>query len=171
MGKMEIRLRQIEREDLPQLRDWRNSDKVRNRTREYRLLNMVDKEDWFERISRDRNNEMFGVEILADCNWQLVGICGLCYIAWVNRTAEISIYVVPPYQEVSQEVLELLRRKAFDEFNLHRLWAETYDFLTEYIQIFENMGFRREGVLRHHAYCLGDYHDSILWGYVRDVDS
>lgn len=168
---MEVRLRQIEREDLPQLRDWRNSDRIRSRTREYRLLNMINQEDWFERISRDVCHEMFGIEVLVDTNWELIGVCGLCYISWVVRTAEISIYVAPSYQELTQKVLELLRQKAFDEFNLVRLWAEIYDFRTDFISIFERLGFQREGVLRHHAYCLGKYHDSILWGYVRDIDT
>jgi len=40
-----IKLRSLEIEDLQKLRDWRNSKSVREATREYRLLNMINQKN------------------------------------------------------------------------------------------------------------------------------
>ena len=42
-----VKMRSLEIEDLPKLRDWRNSKSVRMATREYRLLNMINQKNWF----------------------------------------------------------------------------------------------------------------------------
>lgn len=163
---MSLRLCQIEQEDLPQLRDWRNSPEIRLYTREYRLLNMENQQDWFEWVSKDRSTEMFG--IMAD-KW-LVGVCGLTNINWVNRTAEISIYVGnPSYQGVGIgfEVLELLKQKAFEEFNLNKLWAEVYSSNTASLELFKKAGYKVEGILKKHVFKQGDYIDSHLFGLWR----
>lgn len=164
---MRVRLRQLEFEDLELLRDWRNSKRLMAYTREYRLLNMVNQQDWFERMSRDHNTEMFGIE--ADM-W-LVGACGLTSINWVSRTAEVSIYIGnPDYDEAGIEVLELLKHKAFDEFNLQKIYAEIYS--TNYFkqELFKSSGFELEGILKRHAFKQGVYVDSYMFGLWRRND-
>ena len=164
---MQVRFRQLDVEDLPQLRDWRNDDRLRATTREYRLLNMVNQDDWFEHISRSREVEMFGIEFLTNTGFELVGVCGLCNITWVNRTAEISIYVESGWSgSVVEQALGLLRQKAFEEFNLHRLWAEIYEFNKANIVLFEKCGYVLEGRLREHVFKQDKYHDSLMYGLV-----
>ena len=49
--------------------------------------------NWFEKfVMQDRNTEMFAIVELE--NNQLMGACGLCYIDWINRNADFSIYIV-----------------------------------------------------------------------------
>ena len=157
-----IRLRQIEEEDLPQLRDWRNSDWLRPYVREYRLLNMVNQHEWFQYISTSRDVEMYGIA------WEnrLIGVCGLTNINWVNRTAEISIYVAPDMrgQGLATQALQGLDKKGFDEFGLNRLWAEIYDFNGESVHLFERCGYEFEGRMRQHVFKDGQFHDSLLYG-------
>ena len=163
---MDIRLGVLEAIDLPQIQRWRNDDRLRHGFREYRLLSLIDQRDWFDHISRSREVEMFGVFL----GPELIGVCGLCNINWVNRTAEISFYVVPPQpgMGLQAQTLELLRQKAFGEFNLHRLGAETYSFRSAQIAQLEKAGYVQEGVMRKHVFKLGEYHDSIIHGMVND---
>jgi len=179
---MDIRLRAIEEADLPQLLRWRNDDQPRHTFREYRLLNMINQRDWLDHISRSREVEMFGIELAFEGGvstvghsitvtvggWQLIGICGLCNINWVNRTAEVSLYIARQYQGVVPPALGLLRQKAFGEFNLHRLWTETYDFRVGRIAILEHCGYAREGAMREHVFKHGKYRDSIIHGMVNN---
>ena len=162
---MQIQLRQIEVEDLPQLREWRNDDQLRRYVREYRLLNMVNQCDWLDYISRSRDVEMFGIE----AGDVLVGVCGLCYINWVNRTAEVSLYAASALRDVNiaAQALVLLQHKAFEEFNLHRLWVEIYEFNLGNIELFEKCDYVLEGRLRKHVFKLGKYHDSLMYGLLR----
>ena len=181
---MLLKLRALEREDLQQLRDWRNSEALRHSFRNSRLLNMVNQQDWFQRISTSRDVEMFGIEI----NSELVGVCGLCNIDWVNRTAETSRYLAPEPvgddgdvadagadgadgnedQIRAMAVMDLLIHKAFYEFNIHRLWTEVYPFSKGNIEVLERSGFIREGVLREHVYKQGTHHDSYIYGLLRE---
>ena len=89
---MDIKLRAIEASDLPQLRDWRNDDRIRHTFREHRLLNMINQQDWLTWVSKNPSVEMFGIQQ----EGALVGVCGLCSIHWVNLAAEVSIYVATP---------------------------------------------------------------------------
>ena len=159
----ELRLRQIEERDLPRLRDWRNKDEIRECCREYRLLNMVNQREWFQYMSTNRGVEMFGI-VRGD---SLIGVCGLCNINWVNRTAEVSLYIGPEElrgQGLGERVLQMLETKAFREFNLHRLWAEVYEFNITSMTLFESCGYEKEGVLRQHIFAQGCYWDSIVYG-------
>lgn len=159
-----ISLRALEESDLEQLRDWRNADWLRPFVREYRLLNMVNQRDWFERISRSLNDAMFG--ILAD--GELAGVCGLCNINWKNRTAEVSLYVELEHQGqgIAIQTLHLLQEKAVRDYNLHRLWAEIFSFNEASPGLFEKAGFIYEGRMVEHIWKEGHYADSLIYGWI-----
>jgi len=164
---MRLTYRQIEREDLGILRDWRNQYHIRNRTREHRLLNMINQVDWFESMSRNKNNEMY----LMSVDFLPVGVCGLCYIDWVNRNAEVSLYIGNDNmrrQGIGTKVLKFLEKKAFDEFNLHRLWAEIYSNNVASRILFEKCGYTKEGKLREHVFKGGKYRDSFIYGLLKE---
>lgn len=158
---MTIKLRVLEEDDLLQLRDWRNDDRLRCSCREYRLLNMINQRDWFDYISRSPKVEMFGIEH----EGTLVGVCGLCNIDWVNRNAEVSIYTQEA--DVAAEALDLLEGKAFEEFNLHRLWVEVYSSHAEKIALLEEGGYTLEGKMRQHVFKQGRYYGSLIYGLLR----
>ena len=91
-GKI-IKFRSLESNDLIKLKEWRNKTEVRKTTREYRLLNMVNQKKWLEKIQLENppSSIMFGV--LNKKN-NLIGVCGLTYIDWKNKHAEISLTYV-----------------------------------------------------------------------------
>lgn len=173
---MDIWLEEIERDDLRMLKRWRNSPEIRLRAREYRLLNMVNQNDWFESMSRDRNNEMF--LIMVDDKASIitpVGVCGLCNIDWVNRHAELSLYIGEESHKckgIGSRVLTMLDIKAFNEFNLNKLWAEIYGFNLISLALFEKCGYVVVGTLQEHVFYLGDYYPSyIVERFADDRDS
>lgn len=162
-----VGLRALEEQDLSRLRDWRNANWLRPFVREYRLLNMVHQRDWFDRVSRSHEVEMFGVDFFGG----LIGVCGLCNINWVNKTAEVSLYIAPAHQSkgYATQVLGLLRQKAFEELNLHRLWAEIFSSNHVSVQLFEKCGYVLEGRMTEHVFKAGQYHDSLIYGLVRRI--
>jgi len=167
---MDLTFRAIERRDLSHLRDWRNDDRLRHGFREYRVLNMMNQRTWFKHITTSKDVEMFAIEL----DDVLIGVCGLCNIHWLNRTAEVSRYISPEHDSAERalEVLQFLIRKAFAEFNLNRLWGEAYRFSVSKIDALEAAGFVYEGTLRDHVYKLGKYHDSLIYGLLKsDVEN
>ena len=145
-----VNLRALEKDDLDTLKKWRNMKHVRKSTREYRLLNMINQKDWFESIHKNNPPKeiMFGI---INKKGKLVGVTGLTYIDWKNRTSEISIYFSYlgwQKKPEARDTLNLIMQYGFDELNLNRLWVEIYELMKENIELFKKMNFVKEGVLR-----------------------
>src|SRR5437899_12722281 len=86
-----VKFRAIERDDLPRLRDWRNSPAIRRRTREFRLLSLVDQDRRCASPHNDRQTTMFDVPDEKDT---LIGVGRITHIDWQNGRAEVPLYVV-----------------------------------------------------------------------------
>ena len=158
-----VTLRAIEREDLTCLRNWRNE--LIDNFRQHKFLNMRDQDLWWKRVTDDPRTEMFGICYTT----LLIGVCGLCYIDWVSRHAEVSVYIGDPEHRgigSALEALMALRDKAFNEFNLHRLWAEIYGFNQASVRLFERAGYSHEGTLKESHFAKGRYWDSLIYGLV-----
>ena len=89
-GKL-IGLCPLENEDLEFLRTWRNNPNFRQYFREYREISKDMQAEWYKRTLNDKSTIMFAVRRLSDN--ALLGCCGLCYINWVNRNADLSLYI------------------------------------------------------------------------------
>lgn len=156
-----MEFRQVEREDLPLLRDWRNQDNIRKATREYRLLNMLNQEEWFEDISLNRENEMF-----IGYKKDIVAVCGLTHINWKDRHAEISYYSTINNAlknlGIAKQVYDFLKKKAFGEYNLNRLWGEVYSCNKVALKIAQRNGLKIEGRLKETNFWEGKYYDSFI---------
>ena len=142
-----VGLRAIESHDLPQLLAWRNDPRLRRFFREYRELNLTQQRQWFEtKVNNDPTTRMFAiVERGRDGNGthgahgshggqvgRLLGASGLCYIDWVNRTADFSIYIGADGlyidEHLAPDAAVTMIGYGFDELGLNRLWSEIYAF-------------------------------------------
>ena len=82
----------VRREDLPQLMLWRNKPEYRKFFREYRELNIDMQQRWYEsKVLNDNTTEMFAIRF--NDTDELIGCCGLCYINWIYRNADLSLYI------------------------------------------------------------------------------
>lgn len=160
-------LRAVEREDLPKLLEWRNSPEYRRYFREYRELGMSQQSNWFEStVLNDERTLMFTIVELA--SQQLLGACGLCHIDWINRNAEVSIYIGANRLYIDEnfapDVALTMTCYAFYELGMNRLWSEVYDFDNRKKCFFENLGFMLEGRHRQTHWADGKWHDSLFYG-------
>jgi RimJ/RimL family protein N-acetyltransferase len=156
-------LRAIEPKDLSQLLEWRNRPEYRRYFREYRELGMEQQKDWFEKVVKgDSRTLMFAItEVKKE---RLLGACGLCYINWVDRNADFSIYIGADNLYIDNQFApdagKILMRYGFEELGLHRLWAEVYDFDEAKKKFFETLGFSCDGTHRETHWSEGKWHDS-----------
>ncbi|MDE1818803.1 MAG: GNAT family N-acetyltransferase [Thaumarchaeota archaeon] len=164
MGKL-VTFRALEEDDLPKMRDWRNSKYVKRTTREYQLLNMFNQKSWFESLHKQRPPRDIMFSIL-NKKGKLIGVCGLTYIDWKNRHSEISIYLEGEkwqYKNETRDALKILISYAFGEINLHKVFAEIYSFVIETIHLYESMGFHKDGVLRDNVWRSGRWWNSFVY--------
>lgn len=161
-----VGLRAVEPTDLAQLMDWRNKPELRQFFREYRELNSENQKKWFEQtVLGDRSVLMFSIIELK--TGRLLGACGLCYINWVYRNADFSVYIgadgIYLDDVLAIDTAHVLIDYAFNQINLHRVWAEVYDFDKKKNTFFKSLGFQLDGVFRETYWLGGKWHNSNYW--------
>ncbi|MBI2627903.1 MAG: GNAT family N-acetyltransferase [Candidatus Niyogibacteria bacterium] len=163
-----VGLRAVEREDLSMLKDWRNIPKFRKNFREFRELNLDNQKKWFENIVVGSQNDfMFIIERLKDK--LSVGVCGLVYINWISRSADLSFYIGLNEEYIDTkgyalEAAKLLLDYGFNNLNLHKIWMELYEFDKKKIDFFtKKLNFKKDGELRDNCFKEGKYWNSHIY--------
>ena len=162
-GKL-VGLVAVEKEDLKQLRDWRNNTEFRKHFREYRELSMRHQEIWFEEeVIKDPITIMFSIRRLEDD--ELLGCCGFAYINWVHRHTDMSLYigwnnVYIDDMGYAEESCKLLLDYGFKELCLNKVWTEIYEFDEKKNALYEKLGFHLDGLLRQNYWYDGKWWDS-----------
>lgn len=122
-------LRNIEPDDLEDLRNWRNHPEYRQYFREYRHITKHMQQAWYQNIVRlDEQVRMFAITDKG--SGKLLGACGLCSIDRRNASADFSIYLGADDLYIDTKFApdtgELLLAYGFKTLKLHRIWAEIY---------------------------------------------
>lgn len=161
-----VGLRAIEHEDLYKFLEWRNKPEMRKNFREYKELNFSNQENWFNSIVlNSQNNVMFAIENLD--NNELIGACGLNYIDWVNRNADLSIYIgfndLYIDDKYAPDATNLLLEYGFKELNLHRIYVEIYDIDFKKQKLLEKFDFHFDGQLRETHWTSGKWVNSLYY--------
>ncbi|MBN2057344.1 MAG: GNAT family N-acetyltransferase [Candidatus Saganbacteria bacterium] len=156
----------VERGDLEQLLAWRNKEEFRKHFREYRELNMAQQERWFnEKVNNDPTTIMFSIRRRSDN--ELLGCCGLVYVNWVHRHADLSLYIgwkdsYIDEEGYAEEACALLFDYAFNALSLNKIWTEIYVFDTKKKKLYDRIGLKVDGVLRQNYYYDGKWVDSYI---------
>ena len=159
-----VSLTALERKDLPQLMQWRNIPEYRKHFREYRELNMFQQETWFQdKVIKDNDTLMFAIR--QNKNQALIGCCGLVYIDWIHRHADLSLYI--GYDDLyvdnigfCEESCRLLLGYGFEELGLNKVWTEIYEFDKKKDDLYTKIGFKKDGVLRQNYFFKNKWWDS-----------
>ena len=164
-----IYLCSVERENIEQLRNWRNMPELRKYFREYREISKDAQVKWYEeKVLGDKNQVNF--EIHDNESGKLIGHCGLYYVKWINRTGEFGIYIGDNDfrgKGYGKEALETLINYGFNNLNLLKIWAEVFGNNSA-IHLYKKLGFKQEGILRKNVYKEGEHLDSILIGLLKE---
>ena len=147
-----VALRAVCREDLPILLEWRNRSDYRKYFREYRELNIDNQNEWFNNyVVHDKSTLMFAIVSTSDN--KLLGCCGLCYVNWVQKNADLSLYIGTngcyiDDNGIAEEACKLLFNYGFGELGLHKIWTEIYEFDKKKYDLYIKLGFSQDALLR-----------------------
>lgn len=175
---MKTDLSPIEEKDLELLKNWRNDPDIMQRTRQWRELTMTDQKRWYESLYEGKwpENMMWMISVWVDNMfptygaWRAIGVCGLCHIDWIARSAEVSIYIGEESwrnKGVATDVVECLKRITFDRLNLNLLWAENYRINTVNAKLLTKCGFIKTGFRENAVYKNGRYYGSDFYDFRR----
>lgn len=166
-----IRLRHVEKEDLPQFVEWLNDPEISQGLSMHTPLSMAEEENWFDKMLKSPNEERpLCIEARQDDGWQLIGNSGFFSIDWRNRNAELGIFIGDKNywdQGYGTEGVRLLLRHGFSTLNLHRIFLRVFEDNPRAIRAYEKAGFIHEGRQRQAEYHDGQFHDVLFMSVLR----
>jgi len=166
-----IRLRAIERTDLPNFVEFFNDPEVRENLSLYLPMSLASEENWFEHnLNRQPEEQQLAIEVREADGWKLIGSCGFLNLNWRDRSAEVGISIGNKTywnHGYGSETMRLLLRHGFNTLNLNRIFLQVYETHERAIHVYEKVGFVHEGRQRQARYREGQYIDVLLMSVLK----
>ncbi|MDX7987617.1 spermidine N1-acetyltransferase [Xenorhabdus sp. 12] len=154
-----IKLRPLEREDLPFVHQMDNNASVMRYWFEEPYEAFVELSDLYDKHIHDQSERRFIIESQSS----KVGLVEIVEIDYVHRRAEFQIIIAPAYQGQGYAAIavELAMEYAFAVLNLYKLYLIVDKENTKAIHIYKKLGFYTEGELIDEFFVNGSYHTAI----------
>jgi diamine N-acetyltransferase len=166
-----VRLRAIEREDLPRFVQWFNDPEVRENLDLFLPMSLVEEEKWFEDVlESDPIERPLAIDFLDGENWIHLGSCGLFSFNQQARHATLGISIgEKSYWDrgIGTDAMQTLLRHGFETLNLNRVYLHVHESNRRAIQVYQKLGFKEEGRLRDDRFAHGVYEDTLIMGVLR----
>jgi len=161
-----VRLRAIEREDIPTFVRWLNDREVTQFLLVNSPFSTAMETNWFEtQLTRPpHEGQVLAIEARVGEQWLHIGNTGIHQVDSVNRSGEFGILIGEKAywnQGYGREATRLALQHGFDDLNLHRIFLRVYANNPRAIACYQAAGFTREGVMREAIYKNGVYIDEI----------
>lgn len=161
-------LRPIERSDLSDIQRWRNCPSTIPNVREYRIMSMDHISAWYDSMILSDKFEMFIMDSKKDGT---IGVCGLTYIDWKNKHADLHFAIYKESQWIddiySNIYYPMIVEYAFNHLNLNKVYVEVYDIDEKKKDFFLEKGFKADACLREHYYYDGKYWNSYIFSLLK----
>lgn len=157
-----VRLRPIERDDLPRFVAWFGDPEVHRHLNIWLPFSLAQEERWFERHLEQIESQQAVLLAIETSEGEHIGNIGLHDIDWKNRHAELGIAIGEKAfwgQGYGTDAIRTLLRLCFLEMDLHRVMLRVDADNARGIRCYEKAGFQREGTLRETTFREGRYID------------
>ena len=164
VGK-KVRLRPIERDDLPRFVEWFCDPEVRRHLTIYLPFSLAQEERWFENMLGRLERQEDVLLAIETADGVHIGNLGLHGINWKDRSAELGIAIGEKAywnQGYGTDAMRTLLGLAFRELNLHRVLLRVDADNARAIRCYEKAGFQREGTSREAVFSEGSYRDQYV---------
>jgi len=167
-----IRLRAIERDDIPRFVDWLNDPEVIAGLLINLPMSNWDETRWFEKLAeRPAEERPLALDArLPDASWKQIGNVGLHQIEWVNRSAEFGILIGEKSfwdHGYGTEATLLTLKHGFETINLNRIYLHVFETNLRAVHVYTKIGFVPEGRLRQTLFRNGRYTDTHVMSVLR----
>jgi RimJ/RimL family protein N-acetyltransferase len=162
-----VRLRAIEPDDIPRFATWLNDQEVRQYLTIYLPFSLAEEHNWYDNmLKRPGEEHPLAIDIKPQTgDWLHVGNIGFNQVDFVNRSAEIGIFIGEKQlwnQGYGKDAMALMVHHGFMNLNLHRIYLHVYESNPRAVHSYEKAGFVHEGRLRQAKYQNGRYVDVLV---------
>ena len=169
MKSSRMALGPLRRVDAPRLFQWINDRDQVLFNAPYTPVHGGQHAKWMDAVETRRDAVIFGIR--RPQSGTLIGVCQLCAINHVHRTAELQIRIGDRRARdhgIGTEVVRSLVQFGFRDLNLNRVSLHVFADNKRAIRTYEKVGFAHEGRLRQAAHIDGRYVDLLIMGILRD---
>ncbi|WP_436938452.1 UDP-4-amino-4,6-dideoxy-N-acetyl-beta-L-altrosamine N-acetyltransferase [Staphylococcus xylosus] len=156
-----VSLRALRNEDEKLILKWKSNEELREMVGTVYPISELEHKQWFENKMVEKNNKNFVIEY----NNQAKGLLGFNQIDWINRNAEIFIFIGEASQQrmgIGKQAMEQLIDISRNNLNLHMLYLNVFSYNYGAIKMYEKIGFSIDGRLRECKFSKGKYYDTII---------
>ncbi|NMM62332.1 GNAT family N-acetyltransferase [Clostridium sp. P21] len=166
-----LRLTSLNEKDISYMEEWYNDVDF---LRLYDMTTAFPKSSaqLYEMLNEKRksnNSYVFAIRTLDEDRF--IGVTGFENILWNNGTAIVFIGlgdVKTRGKGYGKEAMEMTLEFGFQELNLHRIQLDVLSYNKPAITLYENLGFKREGVYREFIHRDGKRYDMYLYGLLKN---
>jgi diamine N-acetyltransferase len=167
-----IRLRAIEREDLPRYAAWMSDAAVSENLSAQLPMGLVHEERWYEEnLKRPLEEQALALDAKKGRGkWEHIGGAGYHMVDKRNRMAECGLFIGLRRnwdKGYGRDALRTLLGYGFETLNFNRVQLRVMEFNARAIHLYESIGFVREGSLREAHFYKGRYWDLHLYSILR----
>lgn len=158
-GKV-ITLRLLERKDLEKRVEWVNNPLIRKTLMFDWPISTSKTEKWFDNQLLDNTKRNFS--IIHKLDNKLIGMTGLIDINIRHLRAQFYLTIgdeIYQGRKLPDEIIPLVLEYGFRELGLNRIYLYTLNNNPRARKVYIRNGFIKEGILRKHYFCVGDYQD------------
>ena len=157
-------LRPLETRHREKTREWANDPELMRLLNRERRVSQSEHEQWFAGLGNRKDCSYFAIETVAGGNH--VGNVWLWNIEPRHRRAELRIVMGRDHvgKGAGTEAIILLCNFAFEELNLHKVYAYVLAINPRARRAFEKVGFVLEGTLREDRWTGDGFTDVYLLG-------
>ena len=165
-----FRLRELEKKDIPAINKWRNDpDLIASLGAPFRYINCIVEERWFDSYMNNRNSQVRCS--IVDENDEVLGLVSLVNIDYMKQCATFHIMIGNDENRgkgagtfATKEMLN----HAFYNLNLHRVELTVLDDNSRAINLYEKVGFVKEGTKRQCNFKQGKFVDMHMYSMLRE---
>lgn len=166
-----VKLTSLNESDLSILENWYNDV---NFLRLYDMISAFPKSEtqllgMLNNKRSSSNSYIFAVRTLEDNT--LIGVTGFEEILWNNGVATIFVGIGSRESRgkgYGREALKLTMEFGFQELNFHRIQLSVLQYNESAINLYESLGYKREGIYREFIHRDGRRYDMYLYGILRE---
>ncbi len=168
-----LKLDPLETEDIDEIMPYINDLEVNIFLSRNFPISKEEEIKWIRSVSSSEEDFVFAIKVRKKSNekYKIIGTCGLVDISWFDRNATFGIQIFNKKfwgKGCGTGATNLLLKYGFRELGLNRITSWVIEYSEMSIALHDKVGFVPEGAQRKRIYKLGEYHDLLLFGLLRD---
>jgi perosamine synthetase len=164
-----LNLREIDSTDLSKMLIWRNNEENRKWFFTQDEITNAQQEEWYNLYLEDKTDFMYIIETKEGVP---IGTIGIKNIDKRNKQAEIGRLIIGEKDYLRKgfatEATKILVNYCFEKLNLNRIYLEVFKHNIKAINMYKQVGFRKEGSLREAIFAGGTWHDIDLMSILKN---